>query len=264
MTTSDHDLLPDAASHDGDGLNAALVRDAAVPIIALDRQGAVLRCNEAAAHFCGYAMGHIAGRPLDQIIPDSHRPALARKLAAIWDGGPSGRFHGFFMTATGKTVAASMTASPARDESGTVIAASLIIHTRDSHPDNGTVADDQKDLRHKGSRPILVMDDEALMGLGLVTMLENAGFAAMGPARNLASATALLDRQPCALAILDTHLRGESSAPIARRLRADGIPFLVTSACPVRGRAPVFDGAPSLPRPWRTSRLVAAVHEALG
>jgi DNA-binding response OmpR family regulator len=108
------------------------------------------------------------------------------------------------------------------------------------------------------------MEDETLVGLGLVAMLENAGFAALGPARDVPSANALLDRHECALAILDTHLRGESSAPVARRLRADGIPILVASAGPASSRPTAFDGAPSLTRPWRTNRLVAAVHEVLG
>lgn len=256
MTTPDHALRADTLRA-ADGLNAALLRDAALPIIGLDRLGAVLRWNEAAARFCGYSMEQMVGQPLDRIVPPSHRPALARKLTAIWNGGPPGRFSGCFVTATGKTATAAVTASPVRR--GAIIAISLIIHSRDSHADLPPGAGSQH-----AHRPILVMEDEALIGLGLVAMLETAGFDTMGPVHDVPSATALLDRHPCGLVILDTHLRGESSAPIARRLKAAGIPFLVTSAQPTSARPAPFDDAPSLPRPWRTNLLVAAVHEALG
>jgi len=256
--TFDDDPFLDAALHNGGALTIAMIRDAAVPIIGVEPHGIVLCWNDAASRFCGYSMPQMVGRPLDRIIPHGHRPALARKLSAIWDGGPPGQFNGCFITAAGKMAAAPMTASPVRDGQGSVIAASLILHIRDASAEATSSPGGQQ--RRKS---ILVMEDEALIGLGLVAMLENAGFSVMGPARDVPSATALLDRHPCALAILDTHLQGESSAPVARRLRADGIPFLVTSANPASARPAAFDGAPDLPRPWRTNRLVAAVHAAL-
>lgn len=259
MTTPDHALLSDNILPAAEGLNAALLRDAAIPIIGLDRHGAVLRWNDAAARFFGHSAAEMLGQPLDRIVPPSHRPALAHNLSAIWNGGPPGRFNGCFVTAAGKTAAAAATASPVRHADGTIIAISLIIHSRDSHAD-GSPADGGQHTR----APILVMEDEALIGMGLVAMLETAGFATIGPAHDVPSATALLDRHRCGLVILDTQLCGESSAPVARRLKAAGIPFLVTSDQPASARSAPFDDAPILPRPWRTGVLVAAVHQALG
>lgn len=114
-------------------------------------------------------------------------------------------------------------------------------------------------------RHILVLEDERLAGLGLAAMLETAGFAICGPATTADEAAALLDAQPCDLAILDIQLGPhETSAPIARRLRREGIPFLVISGHLGAERASAFSGAPAFAKPIGSRTIITAVQEALG
>jgi DNA-binding response OmpR family regulator len=110
-----------------------------------------------------------------------------------------------------------------------------------------------------------VVEDEALVGLGLAAMLENAGFEVIGPVGDLNAAMNMLDSHECALAILDINLaHGETSAPLAERLKRSGTPFLVTSGTlPPRGKG-ILGSVPSLQKPVGARMLVAAVQEALG
>ena len=261
MPTPGQDQFPKAAAGapSDDAFGAAIVRNAVAPIIGLDLRGAVVSWNDAAARFFGYAPADIAGRPVNRIIAHSHRPQLTRICAALRDGQRPGPFNTRVVTATGAATIAAVTASPVRDKTGAIMAISLIVQTPDMP------ASTRQPLASKAPpRPILVVEHEALIGLGLVAMLENAGFAVIGPASDVQAATDLLDRHDCALAILDIHLWGETSAPIARRLKAEGIPFLVTSAHPASSQAAAYGETPNIPKPWRASSLVAAVHDVLG
>ena len=113
-------------------------------------------------------------------------------------------------------------------------------------------------------RKILVVEDEALVGLGMTAMLETAGFEVIGPIGNVELAMALLDRHDCALAILDIKLRdGETSARIAERLRENGIPFFVVSGYLSDSQPSVFNGAQSIAKPIGARSLVTAVQGAL-
>ena len=74
----------------------------------------------------------------------------------------------------------------------------------------------------------------------------------------------MLDSHECSLAILDINLaHGETSAPLAERLKRSGIPFLATSGSLPALSKGIFGSVPSLPKPVGARTLVAAVQEAL-
>ena len=112
---------------------------------------------------------------------------------------------------------------------------------------------------------ILVVEDEVIIGLGLMATLEVAGFEPIGPAGSVDTAMDLLDSHDCALAILDVNLGdGQTSEPLAERLKEKGIPFLVTSAYAPEDRADIFNHVPSFTKPIGARMIVNAVQEALG
>jgi DNA-binding NtrC family response regulator len=114
-------------------------------------------------------------------------------------------------------------------------------------------------------RPILVVEDEVIIGLGLMATLEIAGFEAIGPAVSVDSAMELLDHHDCALAILDINLGfGETSEALAEHLKKMGIPFLVTTAYAPEDRADIFNHVPSFAKPIGARMIVNAVQAALG
>lgn len=261
----------------GDALLAAIVRSATDAIIAVDVTGTVVSWNRGAQFHFGYPERDMIGLPVSRFIPpDRHREQEAA-LRRIFAGETVGSFQTVRTTSTGQDIAVSVAMSPIHHADGSIAAASAIIRPR-SHARRKADGEAQGDLwsafsgkedddaraAPQGHRHILVVEDEALIGLGLTSMLENAGFEVLGPVSDLRSAMAMLDRHDCALAILDINLaHGETSAPLAERLKRSGIPFLVTSANMANARG-IFHDAPSLPKPVGARTLVAAVQEVLG
>ncbi len=70
----------------------------------------------------------------------------------------------------------------------------------------------------------LIVDDEPLIAMLAQDWLEELGHQALGPAHDLQSALKLA-QEPMDAAILDVSLGADKSFEVARRLRANAIPF---------------------------------------
>ncbi|MGA7325346.1 MAG: PAS domain S-box protein [Rhodomicrobium sp.] len=110
---------------------------------------------------------------------------------------------------------------------------------------------------------ILVVEDEPLVAIEIAQVLNEAGFAVMGPARNVAPALSLIDETSCDAAVLDIKLGGETSEPIACRLLARGTPFVTLSGYSRTQHPPVFDSAPALAKPLQPELLIAELKRCL-
>jgi PAS domain S-box-containing protein len=109
-----------------------------------------------------------------------------------------------------------------------------------------------------GSR-ILVVEDEALIAMDIAATLEQAGCTVVGPAPTLAEAMRLADVERLDAAVLDRNLGGDSSAPVARRLRDRGIPFAVVSGYADAGLPPDLADVPRLAKPFGPEDLTGLV-----
>lgn len=76
-------------------------------------------------------------------------------------------------------------------------------------------------------RSILIVEDEFIIALELETIISEAGAMVVGPAATCAEGLSYLEAAAIDLAILDFRLDGDTSMPIAEKLRACGIPFLI-------------------------------------
>lgn len=269
--------IDDQLLNQSDALLAAIVRSATDAIIAVDAAGTVISWNRGAQIHFGYPEREMIGLPVGRFIPPDRVREQETAMARVFAGELVGSFQSVRTTSTGKDVSVSVAMSPIYDRDGIVIAASAIVRPRQNVRRKGDGAD-QGDLWSALDRApredigeaaepnpnILVVEDEALVGLGLAAMLENAGFDVIGPVGDLNTAMAMLDANDCVLAILDVNLaHGETSAPLAERLKRSGIPFLVTSGnLPASGKG-IFGSGRSLPKPVGARVLVAAVQEAL-
>lgn len=75
---------------------------------------------------------------------------------------------------------------------------------------------------------VLVLEDEFIIADEIASTLEEAGHRVVGPVASVADALALLAGSTAPdVAIIDANLRGESSLPVAERLREQRIPFCV-------------------------------------
>jgi PAS domain S-box-containing protein len=269
--------IDDQLLSQSDALLAAIVRSATDAIIAVDAAGMVISWNRGAQIHFGYPEREMIGLPVNRFIPLDRAKEQEAALRRVFAGELVGNFHSVRTTRTGRDVTVSVAMSPIYDGEGSVVAASAIVRPRQNVRRKGDGRDQGELWTALEGKPqeepaddaeanlkILVVEDEALVGLGLAAMLENAGFDVIGPVGDLHMAMALLDQHACMLAILDINLaHGETSAPLAERLKRSGIPFLVTSGdLPIPGKG-IFGSAPGLPKPVGARALVAAVQEAL-
>ena len=118
-----------------------------------------------------------------------------------------------------------------------------------------------------GSPPlVLVVEDEFLIAMELERVLGRHGWRVLGPAPTVGEALRLLDggARPD-VALLDANLRGEMVTPVAARLRALGVPFVLASAYDRAQLAALgLGGAPNVVKPANARRLLAVLAEAAG
>ena len=72
---------------------------------------------------------------------------------------------------------------------------------------------------------ILVVEDENWLAMELAWLVQEAGYAVLGPERSVAEAQKALGRVKVDLALADIRLGSETVFPISEKLEAMGIPF---------------------------------------
>jgi len=102
-----------------------------------------------------------------------------------------------------------------------------------------------------------------MIGLDIGEQLAEAGFEVVGPALSVAKALRLVAEPGCDVAVLDINLGGETSGPIARKLRASGTPFVVVTGYSVDNLPPWFLDAIIVTKPYRIADLVSALRKCV-
>jgi len=96
---------------------------------------------------------------------------------------------------------------------------------------------------------VLVVEDEFLIALDLLSILDDLGCVALGLAATVPEALRLLAADPPDATLLDLNLGGASAAPVVEALTAGGTPFVTVTAYAVRP-GPMFDGVPAVAKPF--------------
>jgi two-component system, response regulator PdtaR len=120
---------------------------------------------------------------------------------------------------------------------------------------------DVKSQLPTSGKVILVVEDEFLIAMELESMLEGGGYKVLGPATTVAAALAFLAHHRPDACVLDFNLRGEHVTPVARVLKAEGVPFLLSSAyeqVKFDGDA-AFNGAINIGKPASREHLFATL-----
>jgi two-component sensor histidine kinase len=87
---------------------------------------------------------------------------------------------------------------------------------------NGSAPPDPASSRNR----VMVVEDEALVGLMMMDIVRELGFSACGPFATVAEATAAALGGNCEAAVLDVNLNGELVYPVADMLAESGVPFI--------------------------------------
>ena len=109
---------------------------------------------------------------------------------------------------------------------------------------------------------ILVVEDENGLAMELAWLVQEAGYAVLGPERSVAEARKALDRVKIDLALLDIRLGGETVFPIVEKLEAMGVPFIFVTGNP-DSLPPEYSGRPLLAKPWTTTTLLSLIPQVL-
>lgn len=79
-------------------------------------------------------------------------------------------------------------------------------------------------------RPILIVEDEAIIALGLAAAVRDLGGTVVGPSTSVQHALALLGCNDVDAAIVDANLIDRDVTPLALELHRQDIPFVVHTA----------------------------------
>jgi CheY-like chemotaxis protein len=112
-------------------------------------------------------------------------------------------------------------------------------------------------------RYILIVEDEPLISMMLEDFIQSLGHAVTATCESVAEALAAVDRGGCDLAILDINLKGETVWPVARALKAQGTPFILSSGGFVDAPPAEFANIPMIEKPYTIDRVAPVIDEAL-
>ena len=109
---------------------------------------------------------------------------------------------------------------------------------------------------------VLVVEDEALIGMFIEEFLGSYGYAVVGPVENLKSAVLLAATEPIDVAIVDINIAGQTATAVADSLLQRRVPFLFVSG-QVKALDPRYDSIPLLRKPFTPEQLNHAVQDVI-
>lgn len=108
-------------------------------------------------------------------------------------------------------------------------------------------------------RRILVVEDDLTIAVLIEEVLQDLGCIVVGPVGKLDAALRLASDEVLDAAILDVTIRGGKIFPVADRLQARGIPFVLASGYGDWALPEAFRNQPRLTKPFRVKELKAQV-----
>ncbi|RVT41742.1 response regulator [Sphingobium algorifonticola] len=113
-------------------------------------------------------------------------------------------------------------------------------------------------------KSILVVEDEAMIGMMLEDFLETLGYHVHGVASTVTEACDMVREGGFDAAILDCNLQGEKSWPVAEALAAANLPFLFATGGSADDVPTAFDDRPTLAKPFTIGAVERALDRILG
>jgi PAS domain S-box-containing protein len=113
--------------------------------------------------------------------------------------------------------------------------------------------------RHLAGAYVLLVEDEALVGIELEELFNSAGCHVIGPFGNLSRAMEAAQSETINVAILDTNLNGEFVYPLAELLRGRCIPFLFLTGYDASDLPEKFRATPRISKPFDRTDLIRQV-----
>lgn len=110
----------------------------------------------------------------------------------------------------------------------------------------------QEDLR---DMRVLIVEDEYYLAAELAEALCDRGAEIVGPVATLEDAIRAIEADRIDRAILDVNLRGKMSFPVADRLEAAGIPYVIATGYSADSLPERFRAKPRIEKPFRVEAV---------
>jgi len=118
-------------------------------------------------------------------------------------------------------------------------------------------------LKFETSLRVLVVEDEAIIGMLIEDMLTEIGCECVDVAASVEGALGVLAKSSPDFAVLDINLNGKRSFPVADVLKSRAIPFVFLSGYGARGLDEAYAGAKILQKPFRVHDLASILEDAV-
>ena len=118
-----------------------------------------------------------------------------------------------------------------------------------------------RDAAGSGGNRILLVEDEALIGMMMADVLADLGYEVVGPVTRVSEAVSTARKGAFDSAVLDVNLRGELVYPVAEILRRDGVPFIFITGYSADRIEERFANVPVLQKPLQRDELQSALAE---
>ena len=109
---------------------------------------------------------------------------------------------------------------------------------------------------------ILIVEDEPLIAMMLEDFLDSLGHTVAATCETVADALARVGQGGFDLAIIDVNLNGERVWPVADRLAAAGVPYILATGGHIEPPPPEHAGVPILSKPFTLDAIEPALAEA--
>jgi DNA-binding response OmpR family regulator len=110
---------------------------------------------------------------------------------------------------------------------------------------------------------ILVVEDEFLVATMIEDDLTEHGFVVVGPYGTVAAALYAAQTENFDLAVLDVNLRGQSIVPVAKAIKARGIPILIFTGYSTLDHYPDLADLPQVTKPGLNGDFMRALDELI-
>jgi len=113
-------------------------------------------------------------------------------------------------------------------------------------------------------RSVLIVEDESLIAMMLEDFLDSLGHRLAGTCDTVPDALARVEQGGFDVAILDVNLNGQRVWPVADRLAALGIPYILATGGHIEPPPAEHAAAPVLTKPFTLDAIEPALDAACG
>jgi CheY-like chemotaxis protein len=112
------------------------------------------------------------------------------------------------------------------------------------------------------SRSVLIVEDEPLIAMMLEDFLDSLGHAIAGSCDTVAEALGRVEQGGFDVAIIDVNLNGQQVWPVADRLQAKGIPYVLATGGHIEPPPAAHAAVPVLAKPYTLDAITPVLDEA--